>query len=243
MKTKVLQTHNLCKKIKNQVLVNNVNLSLYEGDILGFLGPNGAGKSTTIKMILGLVKPTSGEVEILNYNISTQRESALKSIGAMVEYPSFYPNMSGFENLKLYAGLYNLNDNRVNAVLDLVNLKKDSNKKFEKYSMGMKQRLGIARAFLHSPRIVILDEPTNGLDPEGVIEIRNLIIELAQKQNITFLISSHILGEIQTICNKVAIIKSGSILAQGETETLLKDNGYEKLEDYYLSIVKENPNV
>ncbi len=242
MKTKVLQTYNLNKVIRKHTIVNNVNFSLDEGDILGFLGPNGAGKSTTIKMILGLVRPTSGEVKILNYNISTQRESALKSIGAMVEYPSFYSNMSGFENLKLYARLYNLNDNRVNAVLDLVNLKKDANKKFENYSMGMKQRLGIARAFLHSPRIVILDEPTNGLDPEGVIEIRNLIIKLSKNENITFLISSHILSEIQTMCNKLAIIKDGIILVQGDTAALLKENEYDKLEDYYLNIVKESTN-
>lgn len=238
MKESVLQVSNLTKQIKKQVLVNNVSLSLGEGDIFGFLGPNGAGKSTTIKMILGLVRPTSGEVTILNYNISTQREQALQSIGAMVEYPSFYPNLSGFENLKLFARLYRIKDERIYEVLELVRLKYEADKPFGKYSLGMKQRLGIARAFLHKPKIVILDEPTNGLDPEGVIEIRNLIMELSVRENITFLISSHILGEIQTLCNKVAIIKEGSILVQGETKQLLEENGCEKLEDYYLQVVR-----
>jgi len=235
----ILKTTNLTKKIKNQIIVNNVNLTLNKGDVFGFLGPNGAGKSTTIKMILGLVKPTFGHVNIMKFNINEDRGKALKLIGAMVEYPSFYTNMSGFNNLNLYAKFYDLSKDRVNDVLELVNLSNDSHKKFGNYSMGMKQRLGIARAFLNRPELVILDEPTNGLDPEGVIEIRNLILNLSKNENITFLISSHILSEIQNLCNKIAIIKNGAILVQSETQRLLTDNRFEKLEDYYLKVLGE----
>lgn len=239
----VLKIQNLSKKIKGSFIVNDINFDLKDGDIFGFLGPNGAGKSTTIKMILGLVKPSSGNVWINGFSILEDKEKALMNIGAMVESPSFYGYMSGYDNLKLYANLYKLSNSRIDEVLELVNLNNDKNKKVRHYSLGMKQRLGIARAFLNDPKLVILDEPTNGLDPVGIIEIRNLIKKLAKDNNVTFLICSHILSEMQSICNKVAIINKGSVLIDGNVTDLLNKSGFSKLEDYYMSVLEGAINV
>lgn len=234
----VLKIQNLSKKIKDSFLVNDINFELKEGDIFGFLGPNGAGKSTTIKMILGLVKPSSGNVWINNFSVLEDKAKALMNIGAMVESPSFYEYMSGYDNLKLYANLYKLSNNKIDEVLELVNLTNDKDKKVKNYSLGMKQRLGIARAFLNDPKLVILDEPTNGLDPVGIIEIRNLIKKLAKDSSVTFLICSHILSEMQSVCNKVAIINRGKILVDGDVTDLLQKSGFNKLEDYYMSVLE-----
>ncbi|MEE1155594.1 MAG: ABC transporter ATP-binding protein [Acutalibacteraceae bacterium] len=234
----VLKIQNLSKKIKDSFLVNDINFELKEGDIFGFLGPNGAGKSTTIKMILGLVKPSSGNVWINNFSVLEDKDKALMNIGAMVESPSFYEYMSGYDNLKLYANLYKLSNNKIDEVLELVNLTNDKDKKVKNYSLGMKQRLGIARAFLNDPKLVILDEPTNGLDPVGIIEIRNLIKKLAKDSSVTFLICSHILSEMQSVCNKVAIINRGKILVDGDVTDLLQKSGFNKLEDYYMSVLE-----
>lgn len=239
----VLKIQNLSKKIKGSFIVNDINFDLKDGDIFGFLGPNGAGKSTTIKMILGLVKPSSGNVWINGFSILEDKENALMNIGAMVESPSFYGYMSGYDNLKLYANLYKLSNNKIDEVLELVNLSNDKNKKVKHYSLGMKQRLGIARAFLNDPKLVILDEPTNGLDPVGIIEIRNLIKKLAKDNNVTFLICSHILSEMQSICNKVAIINKGRVLIDGNITDLLSKSGFTKLEDYYMSVLEGAINV
>lgn len=234
----VLKVSNLSKNIKGTKVVDNIAFTLNKGDVMGFLGPNGAGKSTTIKMILGLVRPSSGEVRLNNFNIVEDREAALQTVGAMVEYPSFYGYMSGYKNLELYASLYGLKKSRVDEVMDLVNLSQDKDKKVKKYSLGMKQRLGIARAFLNHPQVVILDEPTNGLDPVGVIETRKLIKELALKEKVTFLICSHILSEMQSMCNKIAIINKGKIIAAGNVNELLTEKKLDKLEDYYLSVLE-----
>jgi ABC-2 type transport system ATP-binding protein len=229
----ILKTDELTKKIKKTAIVDNVSIDIDEGDIYGFLGPNGAGKSTTIKMILGLVRPTSGIISIMGEEVSGNRNGSLP-IGAMVEYPAFYTNLSGRKNLEIYASYLDVCKRRVDEVLELVNLTNDSGKNVGKYSLGMKQRLGIARAFLGSPKIVILDEPTNGLDPEGVIEIRELIRKLSSEQHTTFMISSHILSEIQNLCNKISIIKNGRILTAGNTKELLENSGTDNLEQFYL---------
>ena len=218
----IIETKNLTKIFKDTKVVNKVNISVKEGDIYGFLGPNGAGKSTTIKMILGLVKPTEGTALINNYDIVLQRKNAIEFVGAMVEAPSFYEYLSGYKNLKLYANLYKKDDNRINEVLELVGLSHAKNKKVSNYSLGMKQRLAIARAFLNNPKIVILDEPTNGLDPQGVIEIRNLIRYLAKTENVTFIVCSHILSEVQNLCNRISIINNGEVLVEGNTEELIR---------------------
>ena len=233
----IIETRDLTKVFKDTKVVNKVNISVKEGDIYGFLGPNGAGKSTTIKMILGLVKPTEGTALINKYDIVSQRKNAIEFVGSMVEAPSFYGYLSGYKNLKLYANLYQKDDNRINEVLELVGLSNAKNKKVSNYSLGMKQRLAIARAFLNNPKIVILDEPTNGLDPQGVIEIRNIIRYLAKTENVTFIVCSHILSEVQNLCNRISIINNGEILVEGNTEDLIKKSNCKCLEEYYLRVL------
>lgn len=220
----LLETHNLTKEYKDKKAVDSLNIKVYEGDVYGFLGPNGAGKSTTIKTMLGLIKPTAGSVVINGYDVSKKREKAVDKIGAMVEAPSFYMNLSGYKNLLLFANLYDLPKKRVDEVLEMVGMTGAANKKVSKYSLGMKQRLGIARAFLNNPNIVILDEPTNGLDPQGIREIRELILELSKKYKVTFLVSSHILSEMQAICNRIGIIEKGKLKVEGNINELLYTN-------------------
>lgn len=217
----LLTTHNLTKKYKNRKAVDNLNITVYEGDVYGFLGPNGAGKSTTIKSIMGLIKPTSGKILINGYDVSKDREKAIEKIGAMIEAPSFYGGLSGYKNLLIMANLYGVPKKRVDEVLEMVRLTDAANKNVSKYSLGMKQRLGIARAFLNNPNIVILDEPTNGLDPQGMQEIRELIQSLSKKYHVTFFISSHILSEIQAVCNRIGIIEKGRLKVQGYIDELL----------------------
>lgn len=217
----LLSTHNLTKEYKNKKAVNNLNITVYEGDVYGFLGPNGAGKSTTIKSIMGLIKPTSGKVIINGYDVEKDSEKAIEKIGAMVEAPNFYGGLSGYKNLILMANLYGAPKERVDEVLQMVRLTDSAHKNVSQYSLGMKQRLGIARAFLNNPNIVILDEPTNGLDPQGIKDIRELIQDLSKKYHVTFLISSHILSEIQAVCNRIGIIEKGILKVQGYVEDLL----------------------
>lgn len=236
----IIQVANLSKSINKHTIIDNISFSVSKGDILGFLGPNGAGKSTTIKMMLGLVKPTKGSIELCGYNIVKNRTEALSKVGAMVETPAFYEYMSGYQNLMLYANLYGIGKSRVEEVLALVHLSSDKNKKVRKYSLGMKQRLGIARAFLNAPNVIILDEPTNGLDPVGIIEIRQIITHLAESQNITFIICSHILGEIQVMCNKLVIINKGKLIAYGLTDKLMEEANCASLEEYYIAALRSD---
>lgn len=217
----LLETRDLTKEYSGRKVVDNLNIKVYQSDVYGFLGHNGAGKSTTIKSILGLVKPTSGKIFINGYDAAEYREKAISEIGAMVEAPSFYGSLTGYRNLLLIANLYGLPEKRVHEVLDMVGMTNAASKKVSHYSMGMKQRLGIARAFLNNPSMVILDEPTNGLDPQGIIEIRKLIQYLSENYNVSFIISSHILSEIQTVCNRIGIIDKGRLLVQGSMDELL----------------------
>lgn len=219
----VIKCENLCKKFKNEEVVTDLNINIYEGDIYGFLGPNGSGKSTTIKMILGLVKPTQGKISIYGYDVNENRNKAIENIGAMVEGPSFYPYLSGYKNLMLFANLYGLKSERVLEVLEMVGLSTSKDKKVSNYSLGMKQRLAIARAFLNNPKIIILDEPTNGLDPQGVIEIRNLIKFLKEEKGVTFILCSHILSEVQSLCNRVSILNKGKLIVEDKVDKLLSD--------------------
>lgn len=220
----ILEVKNLSKKFKSSEVLNNISIKVFKGDIYGFIGPNGAGKTTTIKCILGLLKPTSGKVYIEGINVLENKEDAISNIGAMIDYPSFYTSLSAYKNLLLYANVLNLDKNRVDEVLDLVKLSENKNKKVCSYSMGMKQRLAVARAFLTKPKIVILDEPTNGLDPGGVKDMRNLIKCLANDNNTTFIYCSHILNEVQNLCNRVAIINKGKILVEDSINNLLDSN-------------------
>ncbi|NMM65997.1 ABC transporter ATP-binding protein [Clostridium sp. P21] len=220
----ILEVRNLSKRYKEKDVLHNINMKVFKGDIYGFIGPNGAGKTTTIKTILGLLKPSAGEVYIDGKNILNDKENNPSSIGAMIDYPSFYPNLSGYKNLMLYANVLDLSNKRVNEILELVQLAKDKNKKVSNYSMGMKQRLAVARAFLTKPKIAILDEPTNGLDPEGVKDMRELIKDLAKDNNTTFIYCSHILNEVQNLCNRVAMINKGNIIVEDSMDNLLNTN-------------------
>lgn len=195
-----------------------------EGDILGFIGPNGAGKTTTIKLILGLQNITSGKVYINGYDIEENFKKAIENVGTIVESPDLYMYMSGYENLKLLANLYkNVDKKRIDEIVKLVGLENRIKDKVSKYSLGMRQRLGIAQAILHKPKLLILDEPTNGLDPEGIKEVKVLLKKLAEQENMAILISSHNLAELDTFCNKISIIKNGEIVETNDIDTFKKD--------------------
>jgi ABC-2 type transport system ATP-binding protein len=222
----VLRTMNLSKRYGKLLAVNGLNMEVRRGDVFGLLGPNGAGKSTTLRMILGLVWPTAGEIALFGTPVTaTHRRELLQRVGAIIEQPSFYPYLSGRQNLQMvarYAGQPNTRAmrQRIEEVLALVALADRANDAYRKYSLGMKQRLGVGAALLTEPELLILDEPTNGLDPAGIVEMRDLIGQLAQR-GMTVVISSHLLHEVQQICTRVAILNHGSVLVQGRVADLL----------------------
>jgi ABC-2 type transport system ATP-binding protein len=217
----------LTKAFGNLVAVNDLNLQVMRGDVFGFLGPNGSGKTTTIRMLLGLISPTAGTATLFGMDNAYQLPAILHRIGAIVETPVFYPFLSGIDNLRVIAAnssmvLGKANDRRIEEVLELVELRTYGKLAYRKFSLGMKQRLGIAAALLADPELVMLDEPTNGLDPAGMIEIRHLIGQLSSLGKTIFL-SSHLLSEVQQVCNRVAILQKGNLIRQGNVEDLLKD--------------------
>lgn len=219
----ILKCDKLNKSFGKKKILKDVSFELYEGDILGFIGPNGAGKTTTIKMILGLQSIDSGSVLINGYDIKKDFEKAILSVGTIVENPDLYMYLTGYENLKLVANMYkNIDKNRIDEVIKIVKLEQRINDKVSKYSLGMRQRLGIAQAILHRPNLLILDEPTNGLDPEGIKELREIIKNLALKENVGVLISSHNLSELESFCNKVVIIKNGKIIDKNNLSDVKK---------------------
>lgn len=219
----ILKCENLSKTFGKKNILKNVSLEIKQGDILGFIGPNGAGKTTTIKLILGLQSITSGKVSINGYDIEKQFTKAIEKVGAIVENPDMYMYLSGYDNLKLVANLYKgVTEQRIDEVVKLVKLEKRINDKVSKYSLGMRQRLGIAQAILHKPNLLILDEPTNGLDPEGIKEMRELLVTLAKKEKMAILISSHNLAELDSFCNKVCIIKNGEVIETSEIAKIKK---------------------
>ena len=208
----VLRVKNLTKKYGNRVAVDNISFDVFEGEIFGFLGPNGAGKTTTLKMITGLAKPNNGNILICGYSLKTQYEKAIKNLGGIIETPEMYKNFSGLDNLKYFASLYkNISQDRIFEVAKIVGLSDRIKDKVKTYSLGMKQRLGIAQALLHSPKLLILDEPTNGLDPTGIIEMRKFLKKIALKENIGILISSHNLSEMELMCDSIGIISNGRL--------------------------------
>ena len=226
METKILECKNLSKNIGKKQILKNVELEISEGDILGFIGPNGAGKTTTIKLILGLQKITSGYVKINGYDIKENFEKAIEKVGTIVENPDLYMYMSGYKNLKLIANLYkDVDQKRVEEVIKITGLENRINDKVSKYSLGMRQRLGIAQALLHKPNLLILDEPTNGLDPEGIKQLRVLLKKLAKKEKMGILISSHNLAELESFCTKVAIIQNGEMVENSSIEDAKKVDG------------------
>ncbi|WP_397311259.1 ABC transporter ATP-binding protein [Paenibacillus ihbetae] len=220
----IVETHNLSKTYGGSHSVNKVNLEVHAGQIFGFLGPNGAGKTTTLKMLLGLIKPTEGKIKVFGKDLEAHRPEILNQTGSLIESPSYYGHLTGYENLKVMQRLRSLPSKNIDHVLKIVRLENHKHKKADQYSLGMKQRLGIAMALLPFPKLLILDEPTNGLDPAGIGEIRELIKSLPREYGITILLSSHLLSEIEQIATSVGIINDGKLLFQGTMESLQSGN-------------------
>lgn len=217
----VVQTNHLSKKFGSEYAVKNLNLSIPKGEIFGFLGSNGAGKSTTIRLLLGLMKPTSGTVQIFGQDLKKHRKQILRRVGSLVESPSYYPHLTAYENLEVLRKILDLPSERIIDALETVKLSDVANKKVKGFSLGMKQRLGIAASLLNQPQLLILDEPTNGLDPAGIIEIRQLIKRLPEEYGMTVFISSHLLSEIEQIATRVGVITKGKIIFQDTIESML----------------------
>lgn len=221
---KLLECQNLCKSFGKKQILKDVSFEIDEGDILAFIGPNGSGKTTTIKLLLGLQKIDKGSVSINNYDIEKDFVKAIEKVGAIVENPDTYMYLTGWQNLKIIANLYkDVTDEEIMDIVKLVDLEKRINDKVSKYSLGMRQRLGIARALINKPNVLILDEPTNGLDPEGIKDLRNLLKKLAS-DGMGILISSHNLAELESFCNKVLIIDNGKIIETSKVSEF-KSNG------------------
>ena len=220
---KVIEVKGLYKKFKSIVAVDNIDLNVYRGDIFGFLGPNGAGKSTTIRMLLSLIKPNSGSIKIFGLPLEKNRIEILKKIGAIVEKPDFYLYLTAYKNLEILGKLSGADTSKkkIMELLELVGLEKRYNSKVKNFSHGMKQRLGLAQALLHDPELIILDEPTTGLDPQGMKEIRELIVYLSKEKNKTIFLSSHILREVELIATRMIIINKGKTQVEGTVEELL----------------------
>lgn len=215
----VLKIEGITKKIKDRTIVDNISFDIKETEIVGLIGRNGAGKTTTTKMVLGLTNMDSGNVIINNFNLKTQFEQAIASIGGFVDIPAFYKYMTAYQNLSLFVeGKFK--NKRIDEVLKIVGLFEARNKKVKGYSFGMNQRLGIAQAIIHKPQILILDEPTNGLDPSGVIEIRDYLLKVSKEENVAILISSHNLYEIQKICNRILWINNGRLLGESNVSEI-----------------------
>ena len=208
----MLELKNVSKSFEKRKIIDNLNLEVEEGEIYGFLGPNGSGKTTTIKMILRLINSDSGEIKVTGYDTKKQFEKAMECIGAIVENPDLYKYMSGIDNLRLHARIRNIDEKRIKEVLELVELKGREKDKVGKYSLGMKQRLGLALTLLHKPKVLILDEPTNGLDPAGIKKLRDILKEISHKEGVAVFVSSHILSEMQLMCDRVAVLDNGKIV-------------------------------
>ena len=217
----IIETHDLCKQYGNALRVAHLDLDVPEGSVYGFLGPNGAGKSTTLKMILGLVRPTAGSIRVLGKNMdSKNRLAVLRQVGSLIESPSYYGHLTGEENLRIVQTLRGVPEKNIREVLQIVRLDGQRGKKVAHYSLGMKQRLGLAAALLGYPKLLILDEPTNGLDPAGIQEMRELICSLPERFGMTVVVSSHLLSEIDQMADHVAIIRDGELVFQDTLETL-----------------------
>ena len=245
---KVLEVKNINKFFGKKQILKDISFDIEEGEILGFVGPNGSGKTTTIKIILGLQKASSGEVYINGDNIKENFENAIRKVGAIVESPDMYMYLSGLDNLKLVANYYNISHDKIDSIVEFVGLKDRIKDTVSKYSLGMRQRLGIAQAILNKPNLLIVDEPTNGLDPSGIIEFRKMLKELAKKEKMSIFISSHNLAEIENICDKVLLINAGEIVSldvlhekNDKDKYKLELNSTKKLENKEnIEIVDEN---
>jgi ABC-type multidrug transport system ATPase subunit len=223
MPEKIIEVRNLSKRFGSFQAVHDVSFSVFKGDVFGFLGPNGAGKSTSIRCLNSLIKPDSGTVKLFGESIATHRESILGRVGSIIEKPDFYKYLSAYRNLEIFSRISGKPSSKqeIYKMLDFVGLGGREKDKFAGFSHGMKQRLGIAQTLLHNPNLIILDEPTTGLDPQGIIDIRNLILRLRNEQNKTVLLSSHNLAEIELICNRMVIINKGRSIVEGSVSDLM----------------------
>lgn len=220
---KIIEVKNLTKRFKDLIAVDDLELNVYRSDVFGFLGPNGAGKSTTIRMLLSLIKPTQGQINLFGKSLKSNRFQILKKVGGIVEKPDFYLYLTAFKNLEILGKISgaNVSKKHIMELLELVGLEKRASSKVKTYSHGMKQRLGLAQALLHDPELIILDEPTTGLDPQGIKEIRDLIIFLSKEKSKTIFLSSHILKEVEIIASRMIIINKGKTVVEGKVTDLL----------------------
>ncbi|HEY4600993.1 MAG TPA: ABC transporter ATP-binding protein [Cerasibacillus sp.] len=238
MKTPALELINVTKRIGNKEIIKGLQFKIDKGEVFGFIGPNGAGKTTTIRMIVGLMSLTEGDIRIHGKSIKTNYKEAVREIGAIVENPELYPYMTGWQNLKHFARMIpGITDERIKEIISLVKMEKTIHEKVKRYSLGMRQRLGIAQALLHNPSILILDEPTNGLDPAGIREIREYIRALAKEENVAIIISSHLLSEIEQMCDRIGIIKNGELITTQSVHDT-EDEEQSKTEQIFLFDIK-----
>lgn len=235
---KVLEVIDLTKLYRNKRGIRNISLEINQGDIFGLLGPNGAGKTTLMKIITGLCRADQGQVKIMGFNIPDQFEQAMARVGCIIETADAYEYMSGQKNLELAARFYpHLKKTRIDEVLEIVGLSQYKKEKVENYSLGMKQRLALASAILACPEFVVLDEPTNGLDIEGMVEIRKMIMDLASEHRVTFFMSSHQAHEMELMCNRIGIINHGKLIREGMVSEILTN--YSSLEDFFIQQTRE----
>jgi len=222
MTSEVLSVNNVRKSIKKKAIIKGISFKINEGEVLGFLGPNGAGKSTTLRMIVGLSRPSAGSITICGHSITKNYVEAMSNVGCIIEGPDLYNYMTGIGNLEMLGAMSkNVSDKDIREAIELVGMENRINDKVSTYSMGMKQRLGLAQALIHRPKLLVLDEPTNGLDPQGIYEFRSIIKDLATEKNISVLISSHLISEVQLMCDNVSIINQGLIIKNANVKELL----------------------
>lgn len=242
MTMKAIEISELTKTFKNGRGISELNLEVDQGDIFGFLGPNGAGKTTAMKMITGLMKPDRGDVKIFGASILNDYVNAMKHVGCMIETAESFPYLTANENLKLFARFYpQVDQKRIDECLEITGMLKYRNEKSQKFSLGMKQRLGIAAAILSRPKLLILDEPLNGLDVEGMLEMRKLIKQLSQEEGTTFFISSHLIHDVELTCTRIGIIYGGKLVNVEYTQNIL--SYYSSLENFFVSEVDRNGRV
>ncbi|MDF2923521.1 MAG: hypothetical protein K0R57_2435 [Paenibacillaceae bacterium] len=232
----IIVIKNLAKKFDDTLVVKDSNMTVPKGCVYGFLGANGAGKTTIFKMITCLISPTNGTIEVLGHNVTKNREKVLRSIGSLIEAPVFYEHLSATENLSIHLDYMGTEGFNIDTALDMVGLNGTGSKPVSKFSLGMRQRLGIARAFIHKPEILILDEPINGLDPMGIRDMRNLFLALIQKHGMTILLSSHILSEIEHTADMVGVIVNGTVVQEISLEEI-KGQKDIRLEEYFFNIM------
>jgi ABC-2 type transport system ATP-binding protein len=239
---KVLEIQGLTKIYNNGRGITDINLDINRGDVFGFLGPNGAGKTTAMKVMTGLMKANSGSVRIFGHDIGTEYEKAMKNVGCIIETAEAIPYLTAYENLRQHSRYYNgIDAARIEEVLKITGILKYKNEKTKNFSMGMKQRLGIATALLARPELMILDEPLNGLDIEGMVDMRNMINKLAEESKTTFFISSHLIHDMELMCNRIGVLYNGKIVNVDYAENILKN--YSSLENYFISEVDVNGRI